>query len=82
MSKYRKKSVEVDAFRLGTEVAPVWFQEAMDDCIFVQGDIFLIQTLAGVMQARTGDWVIRGVEGEFYPITHSIFCKTYERAVV
>lgn len=38
----------------------------------------LIATLGGVMHAEAGDWVIRGVQGEFYPIKDSIFRATYE----
>ena len=40
---------------------------------------FLIATLEGVMQAKPGDWIIRGVQGEFYPIRSDIFEATYER---
>jgi hypothetical protein len=40
---------------------------------------FLISTLEGVMQARPGDWIIRGVRGEFYPCKHDIFTATYEQ---
>ena len=40
---------------------------------------FLIATLEGVMQAKPGDWIIRGVQGEFYPIKSDIFEATYER---
>lgn len=39
---------------------------------------FLIATLEGVMKARPGDWIIRGVQGEFYPVKDSIFRETYE----
>lgn len=39
---------------------------------------FLIATLEGVMKARPGDWIIRGVQGEFYPVKDSIFRATYE----
>jgi hypothetical protein len=38
----------------------------------------LIATLEGVMQAKPGDWIIRGVAGEFYPCKHDIFEATYE----
>lgn len=38
----------------------------------------LIATLEGVMQAKPGDWVIRGVQGEFYPCRDDIFRATYE----
>ena len=38
----------------------------------------LIATLEGVMHVANGDWVIRGVEGEFYPCKPAIFAATYE----
>lgn len=37
-----------------------------------------IETLEGTMRADPGDWIIRGVQGEFYPIKDSIFRETYE----
>ena len=37
-----------------------------------------IPTLEGVMTARPGDWIIRGVKGEFYPCKPDIFEATYE----
>jgi len=37
-----------------------------------------IPTLEGVMFASNGDWIIKGVDGEFYPCKPSIFAKTYE----
>lgn len=43
------------------------------------GDQMLgIDTLEGVMRVTPGDWIIRGVEGEFYPCKPGIFDKTYE----
>ena len=39
-----------------------------------------IQTLEGVMTATMGDWIIKGVNGEFYPCKPDIFEKTYEPA--
>lgn len=39
----------------------------------------LIATLEGVMRTNPGDYIIRGVEGEFYPCKPSIFNGTYER---
>lgn len=38
-----------------------------------------IPTLEGVMTASRGDYVIKGVQGEFYPCKESIFRETYER---
>jgi hypothetical protein len=37
-----------------------------------------IQTLEGDMIATLGDWIIKGVNGEFYPCKPDIFDKTYE----
>lgn len=37
-----------------------------------------ISTLEGVMKANFGDWIIKGVNGEFYPCKPDIFEKTYE----
>lgn len=41
---------------------------------------FLIATLEGVMIAQLGDWIIRGVHGEFYPCKNEIFQATYQQA--
>ena len=38
-----------------------------------------ISTLEGVMQASIGDFIVRGVNGEFYPCKNDIFLKTYEK---
>ena len=39
---------------------------------------FVIPTLEGKMVAEAGDWIIRGVKGEFYPCKPDIFALTYE----
>ena len=41
-----------------------------------------IKTLEGEMTASKGDWIIRGVKGEFYPCKPDIFAATYEPAHV
>lgn len=41
------------------------------------GDL-LIRTLEGDMRASYGDWIIQGVDGEFYPCKPDIFHRTYE----
>lgn len=38
----------------------------------------IIPTLEGDMRADIGDWIIRGVQGEFYPCKPDIFAATYE----
>lgn len=44
------------------------------------GGILLIDTKEGMMAASAGDYIIRGVAGEFYPCKPDIFAKTYESA--
>lgn len=44
------------------------------------GSSLFIGTLAGVHEAKPGDWIIRGIKGELYPCKPDIFARTYERA--
>jgi hypothetical protein len=45
----------------------------------VHDEFIAIDTLEGAMKARAGDFIIRGVRGEFYPCKPAIFASTYER---
>ena len=52
-----------------------------DRCTENSGDsphFIRIRTLEGDMDATLGDWIIRGVQGEFYPCKPDIFDATYE----
>lgn len=40
--------------------------------------VIIIRTLEGPMTASLGDWIIKGVQGEFYPCKPDIFDQTYE----
>lgn len=43
------------------------------------GEVYLeIPTLEGVMRSSVGDYIIRGVKGEYYPCKPDIFKMTYE----
>lgn len=42
------------------------------------GGPIYIETLEGMMKCNPGDWIIKGVKGEFYPCKADIFKKTYE----
>ncbi len=44
----------------------------------VELNVLHIPTLEGTMTAQPGDFIIRGVQGEFYPCKPEIFWKTYE----
>jgi hypothetical protein len=77
INKYRKKPVEVEAVQL----TPLNLEEVER---FVGGDVgtdggeVVIATLEGAMRASIGDFIIRGVKGEFYPCKPDIFEQTYE----
>lgn len=52
-----------------------------DRCAEHDGDTphhIAIDTLEGTMRADLGDWIIRGIKGEFYPCKPDIFEATYE----
>jgi hypothetical protein len=56
--------------------------EVSDTC-GEQGPMFIaltIPTLEGDHVAKHGDWIIRGIKGEFYPCKPDIFAATYEPA--
>ena len=44
-----------------------------------EGVLFHIDTLEGPLIVSPGDWIICGVQGEFYPVKPDIFALTYER---
>ena len=84
MPKYRKKPVVIDAWQLTKENVDTAIPEWLDlDTvhIFNSGLLFAeIVTLEGVTQASEGDYIIKGVQGEFYPCKPDIFNATYELA--
>lgn len=52
-------------------------ERAYEGCEYV-GPHLSIKTLEGTHAAEPGDWIIRGVAGEFYPCKPDIFDATYE----
>lgn len=82
VSQFRKKPVVIEAMKydgwnmnelagfVGTSLS---FTRTPEKPIF-------ISTLAGEMQGDVGDWIIRGVKGEFYPCKPDIFEATYDPA--
>lgn len=86
--KYRKKPVIIEAIQ---------FEDNSDRIIeiheFMGGDTIRvnyedkdnpylkIETLEGIMKASVGDYIIKGVNGKFYPCKPDIFEKTYERVI-
>ncbi len=79
MGIYRKKPVVIEAFEFTGDNSARIIAWAYPRIAEEDGQL-RIRTLEGVMYADPGDWIIRGVEGEYYPCKDSIFEKTYERA--
>lgn len=89
MPKFRKKPVEIEARQFETNnddgscIRSIceWIEES-EDAIQVShdGTSIKIATLEGVMEVNVGDWIIRGVKGEFYPCKPDIFEATYDAA--
>lgn len=78
--KYRKKPAVIDAIEwIGSNVDEVVeFMKSSYSSIFDDSQNLTIHTLEGDMKANIGDFIIRGVDGEYYPCKPEIFNKTYE----
>jgi len=80
--KFRKKPVVIEAHQFNDT------QESFEELREWIGDKFyynyqdsprvFIRTLEGDMGVTKGDWIIKGVNGEFYPCKPDIFKATYE----
>ena len=87
-NKYRKKPIIVEAvqvtdssgltnekiFALGIEDKLSSFIANLDGSI-----TFSVETLEGRMTGHKGDWIVKGVRGEFYIVKDDIFRETYEK---
>ncbi len=94
MPYFRKKPVVIEAIQAPVRTPDGWTVEFQNQrnavALFFNGkeevtmcsdDSWIIPTLEGAMRASPGDWIIKGVTGEFYPCKPDIFAKTYEPAV-
>jgi hypothetical protein len=81
MPKYRKKPVVIEAIRLTEDTCDEvhQFLDIPHDENGCGLEIY-IETLEGTMCCDVGDWVIKGVKGEFYPCKNDIFEASYEPA--
>lgn len=88
MPEYRKKPVVISAILYDWNDEETTADEAQDlVCDFMKSNIVIdgdddieIATLEGTMYATKGDYIIKGVNGEFYPCKPDIFTKTYDLA--
>lgn len=87
MKRYRKKPVIIEAVQYsGTAHQELAIRKWMsgEPYEYEPGEtkqdhhMMHIQTLEGVMTALPGDYIVKGVQGEFYPVKEKIFLATYE----
>lgn len=88
MAKYRKKPVTIDAFQWTGDQNqtedPEWAVKAIKEGHIIFTDTgtedvkMIIDTLEGTMTAQRGDYIIKGIKGEFYPCKPDIFEQSYE----
>lgn len=88
MKKYKKKPVEIEAIQFdgyNSWLIEQWsnkkvigspvLEPSTDD---PRGSYLQIHTLEGIMTAISGDWIIKGIKGEYYPCKNDIFLETYD----
>ena len=89
--RVRPKPLTLEAFHWTADAAqeedPVWAIDALKSGKIMVVNIgtplarLRIQTRAGTLQAERGDWIIKGVDGEFYPCDTVTFEQTYRLLV-
>ena len=81
MQRFRKKPVVVEAEQwLGTveQKERLLAEGVIMDIPSLDGSC-LVPTLEGNMACQINDYIIKGINNEFYPIKSEIFFKTYEK---
>jgi len=82
INKYKKLPVEVEAIQLNKDTVKDVFKfmriKYSDNLVGNNNSIY-IHTLEGIMTASDSDFIIKGINGEFYPCKEDIFWKTYEK---
>jgi len=83
---FRKKPVVIQAIQVPNpndeaawEAVCKFIEAGCEDWVSLSR-CFEFETLEGTMRANVGDWIIRGVKGEYYPCKPDIFEATYEPA--
>jgi len=95
VTRYRKKPIVVEAFQM-TEARrsdssewPSWLNDAWnrtgEGALWIDTDDpdglrLVLGTKEGVHRVSWNDWIIRGIEGELYACSPTIFAMTYEPA--
>jgi len=81
MAMFKKKPVVIEAVKFTyppTEEFKRFINASENRVINVESNCALIDTLEGTMRADIGDYILRGVAGEYYPCKPDIFEQTYD----
>ena len=88
IQKFKKKPVVIEAVQFtnnntntnseNIQFITDWINSEKENTANHDNTNIFIQTLEGIMKASVGDYIIRGVNGEFYPCKEDIFLKTYD----
>lgn len=86
--KFRKKPIVIEAIQYDgiesvNEMRSKWpdFYKSSENSFKseISDYVLLIETLEGIHTAHRGDWIIKGIKGEFYPCKSNVFEMTYEK---
>jgi hypothetical protein len=87
IQKYQKKPVTIEAIQFKEESIPT-IKDWLGENLLAEARysspihwIYYIKTLEGNMKISDGDFIIKGVKGEFYPCKPDIFYATYDGPV-
>lgn len=78
---YRKKPVVIQAVQWKGDNQTEMLRFCERCFSKIEKDNLVVVTLEGDMTASVGDYIIRGIQGEFYPCKPDIFELTYETVV-
>lgn len=71
--------------RIPVEVMQIKKNNIIDCTMFTDGDFSMIdgqvtiKTLEGTMKGKEGDYIIKGIKGEFYICDRTIFEESYDK---
>lgn len=75
--RFRKKPIIIEAFRTDWDIKdwPEWANEQKQNIL--RGEVY-DHLHSTYIKFKRGDWIIKGVDAELYPITADILAKTYD----
>jgi hypothetical protein len=76
--RYKTKPCEIEAVQWTGENLTEILRFANTQNIDITSGVLIIKTLEGDMVASTGDYIIRGLRGEYYPCKPDVFHAKYE----